>query len=138
MNTNRLSAFIQDTWTFKNQSSDISLTAGLRWLYYDFNNQTLWNPRANISFKPHWKNETVFRLSAGVYSQPPTFREMADLQGNIVPGLKAQTSYQVVAGTDYYFKAWDRPFKFAAEAYYKNIQDPVSYTHLTLPTIYSV
>ncbi len=127
VNTNRLSAFIQDTWTFKNQSSDISLTAGLRWLYYDFNNQTLWNPRANISFKPHWKNETVFRLSAGVYSQPPTFREMADLQGNIVPGLKAQTSYQLVAGTDYYFRAWDRPFKFVAEAYYKNIRDLIPY-----------
>ena len=30
VNTNRLSTFIQDTWTFKNRSNDISLTAGLR------------------------------------------------------------------------------------------------------------
>jgi outer membrane receptor protein involved in Fe transport len=127
VNTNRISAFLQDTWTFKNQRNDISLTAGLRAIYYDFNGQILVNPRMNVSFKPHWKNETVFRLSAGFYSQPPTFREMADLQGNIVPGLKAQTSLQVVAGSDYYFKAWDRPFKFVAEAYYKNIQNLIPY-----------
>jgi hypothetical protein len=127
VNTNRISAFIQDTWTFKNQSNDISLTAGVRTIYYDFNGQLLLNPRVNISFKPHWKNETVFRLSTGFYSQPPTFREMADLEGNIVPGLKAQSSFQVVAGCDYYFKAWQRPFKFVTEAYYKNIQNLIPY-----------
>ena len=127
VNTNRISAFIQDTWTFKNQTNDISLTAGLRAIYYDFNGQFLLNPRMNVSFKPHWKNETVFRLSAGYYSQPPTFREMADLQGNIVPGLKAQTSIHVVAGSDYYFKAWGRPFKFVVEAYYKYIQNLIPY-----------
>lgn len=127
VSTNRISAFIQDTWTFKNQSNDISLTAGIRGIYYDFNGQLLLNPRVNLSFKPHWKNETVFRISAGYYSQPPTFREMADLQGNIVPGLKAQTSVQIVAGSDYYFKAWGRPFKFVTEAYYKNIQNLIPY-----------
>jgi hypothetical protein len=127
VSTNRISAFIQDTWTFKNQSNDISLTAGIRTIYYDFNGQFLLNPRVNISFKPHWKNETVFRLSTGFYSQPPTFREMADLEGNIVSGLKAQSSFQVVAGCDYYFKAWQRPFKFVTEAYYKNIQNLIPY-----------
>ncbi|MCX6268502.1 MAG: carboxypeptidase-like regulatory domain-containing protein [Bacteroidetes bacterium] len=125
--TDLISAFIQDTWTFKNELSDISMTAGLRMIYYTFNSDFLVNPRIDISFKPHWKNETVFRLSAGIYSQPPTFREMADLEGNIVQGLKAQTSYQVVAGSDYYFKAWNRPFKFVAEAYYKNIQNLIPY-----------
>ncbi|MEI7725398.1 MAG: TonB-dependent receptor [Bacteroidota bacterium] len=127
VNTNRVSAFIQDTWTFKNRLNDISVTAGLRTIYYDFNGQLLVNPRVNISFKPHWKNETVFRISTGLYSQPPTFREMADLEGNIVPGLKAQTSFQVVVGSDYYFKAWGRPFKFVTEAYYKNIQNLIPY-----------
>jgi hypothetical protein len=127
VSTNRISGFIQDTWTFKNQTNDISLTAGLRAIYYDFNGQFLLNPRVNVSFKPHWKNETVFRVSAGYYSQPPTFREMTDLEGNIVPGLKAQTSIQVVAGSDYYFKAWGRPFKFVTEAYYKYIQNLIPY-----------
>jgi len=127
VNTNRYSAFIQDTWTFKNEKNDISLTAGMRAIYYDYNNQVSVNPRMNISFKPHWKNETVFRLSAGIYSQPPTFREMTNLTGAVVPGLKAQTSIQVVAGSDYYFKAWGRPFKFVSEVYYKNIQNLIPY-----------
>ncbi|MEI6455366.1 MAG: TonB-dependent receptor [bacterium] len=127
VSTNRVSGFIQNTWTFKNRKNDISLTAGLRMIYYDYNNQFSLNPRVNLSFKPHWKREVVFRLSGGYYSQPPTFREMTDLTGNIVPALKAQTAIQVVAGSDLYFKAWGRPFKFVAEVYYKYLQNLIPY-----------
>jgi hypothetical protein len=127
ISTTRISAFIQDTWTFQTASSDIAVTGGIRAIYYDFSSQLSINPRANIAFKPHWKHETVFRLSGGIYSQPPTFREMTDLRGNIVPGLKAQTSIHIVAGSDYYFKAWGRPFKFVAEGYYKNMQNLIPY-----------
>ena len=125
--TNKISGFIQDTWTFKTGSGDIAITGGLRAIGYDYSHQFAVNPRANFSFKPHWKHETVFRISGGVYSQPPTFREMTDLQGNIVPDLKFQTSIHVVAGSDYYFSAWGRPFKFVAETYYKNLQNLIPY-----------
>ena len=127
LNTSLINAFLQDTWTFKLRQTDIALTAGIRGIYYAYNNQVNINPRINLSFKPHWKHETVFRLSAGYYSQPPTFREMTDLQGNIVPGLKSQTSIQVLAGSDLYFKWWGRPFKFVAEAYYKYIDNLIPY-----------
>lgn len=127
VNTNRIAGFIQDTWTLNSKRSDISITAGIRAIYYDYSNQVSVNPRVNISFKPHGKQDVVFRLAAGYYSQPPTFREMTDLQGNIVPGLKAQTSLHVVAGSDYYFKAWGRPFKFVTEVYYKNMQHLIPY-----------
>jgi hypothetical protein len=127
LNTSLVNAYLQDTWTFKLRQTDIALTAGIRGMYYAYNNQVNINPRINLSFKPHWKHETVFRLSAGYYSQPPTFREMTDLQGNIVPGIKAQTSIQVLAGSDLYFKWWGRPFKFVAEAYYKYIDNLIPY-----------
>ncbi|MCX6284667.1 MAG: TonB-dependent receptor [Bacteroidetes bacterium] len=127
MSTNKGDAFLQNTWTFKNEKNDIGLTAGARFIYSDYNNQFLFNPRINFSFKPHWKKEMVFRVSGGVYSQPPTFREMTDLRGLIVPGLKAQTSYQAVAGSDLYFSMWHRPFKLVAEVYYKYIQDLIPY-----------
>jgi len=127
INTNRYTGFIQDTWTFRNPSDDISLTAGVRGIYYDYNQEISLNPRFNVSFKPHWKHEMVFRLSAGYYSQPPTFREMTDLAGNIVPGLKSQRAIHVVAGSDLYFQAWGRPFKFVSEIYYKNIQNLIPY-----------
>jgi hypothetical protein len=125
--TNKLSAFIQNTWVVKNPGNDIAITGGLRTIYYDYNQQFTFNPRVNISFKPRWKHETVFRVSGGVYSQPPTFREMTDLNGSIVPGLKSQTSVHIVAGSDYYFKAWDRPFKFVTEAYYKYLDNLIPY-----------
>lgn len=127
IDNNKISAFVQDTWTIRNENSDLALTAGLRAIYYDYNNQFTLNPRFNISFKPKWVHETVFRISGGSYSQPPTFREMTDLDGNLVPDLKAQTSLQVVAGTDYYFKAWERPFKFVAETYYKYLYNIIPY-----------
>jgi len=127
ISTNRISAFIQNTWTFNNRKNDISMTAGLRAIYYDYNGQFSLNPRINISFRPHWKKDVVFRLAGGYYSQPPTFREMTDLTGNIVPDLKAQTAIQVVAGSDLYFRAWGRPFKFVAEAYYKYLQNLIPY-----------
>ena len=126
--SNRYSAFIQDTWTFKNEKNDISLTAGLRPMYWDYNQQFLVDPRINISFAPHWNRQVVFRLAGGYYSQPPSFRELINLEGNIVPGLKAQRALQVVAGSDLYFKAWERPFKFTGEAYYKYINNLIPYT----------
>ena len=127
MNTNKGDVFLQNTWTFKNDKNDIGLTAGARCIYSDYNGQFLFNPRLNFSFKPHWKNDVVFRASGGVYSQPPTFREMTDLQGLIVQGLKAQTSYQAVIGSDFYFSLWHRPFKLVTEVYYKYIQDLIPY-----------
>jgi hypothetical protein len=124
---NRLNGFLQDTWTFRLDKTDITLTAGIRCMYSDNNDQFLLNPRVNLSFNPHWKHSTMFRLSGGYYSQPPTLRELTDLKGNIIPDLKAQTAIQAVVGSDYYFKAWGRPFKFTAEAYYKYLQDIIPY-----------
>ncbi len=127
LSTSLISAFAQDTWTFKLMQTDIALTAGVRGIWYSYNNQVNINPRINLAFKPHWKTETTFRISSGYYSQPPTFREMTDLQGNIVTNLKAQTSIQVLAGSDLYFRAWGRPFKFVAEAYYKYVENLIPY-----------
>ena len=126
--SNRYSAFLQNTWTFRSEKTNISVTAGLRSNYWDFNQQFLLDPRVNISFKPYWKKEVVFRLSGGYYSQPPTFRELTDLNGSIVNGLKAQRAIQAVAGSDFYFNAWGRPFKFVGEAYYKYIDNLIPYT----------
>ena len=125
--SNDLSGFLQDTWTFDNEKNSISITGGLRAIYTSYNGQFLLNPRVNISLKPLWKTQTVFRLSGGFYSQPPSFREMTDLYGRIVPGLKAQTAIQVVGGVDLYFNGWGRPFKFVTEGYYKYIQNLIPY-----------
>jgi hypothetical protein len=127
LGTQFVSACLQDTWTFRLRETDISLTAGLRGLWYGFNGTVNLNPRISLAFKPRWKTETVFRLSAGYYSQPPVFRELTNLEGSIVPGLKSQTSIQALAGSDLYFRAWGRPFKFVVEAYYKYLKNLIPY-----------
>ncbi len=43
--------------------------------------------------------------------------------GSLNTALKAQQSWQVVAGLDYNFKMGDRPFRISSEAYYKYMWD---------------
>src|SRR4029453_10209011 len=47
--------------------------------------------------------------------------------GTVNKDLKAQKSWQVTAGFDYNFRSGNRPFRWTAEAYYKNMWDVVPY-----------
>jgi hypothetical protein len=62
-----------------------------------------------------------------MYHQPAFFKELIGRSGDINFQNKAQRSFQVVAGTDYIFTAWDRPFRFSSEAYYKYMTRLVPY-----------
>ncbi len=81
-----------------------------------------------VSWKPvSWKRDVVFRAAAGMYHQPPFYRELRRYDGTINKDLKAQKSFQVVAGMDYNFKTGDRPFRLTGEIYYKRMTDVVPY-----------
>ena len=124
--TNRYSGFVQNTCSF-NDSSRFSLTTGVRFNYWDFNKQTVISPRGALFYHPHWKRSMVFRASVGVYYQPPFYKELRDFEGQLNSSIKAQQSIHYVLGADYYFKAWNRPFKYAAEVYYKELNDIIPY-----------
>ena len=86
------------------------------------------SPRIGFSFKPnYWKKDIVFRGSAGIYDQPPFYREMRRYDGTINYALKAQKSFQVTGGADYNLTLFQRPARFTTEAYYKHIADLVPY-----------
>jgi hypothetical protein len=51
--------------------------------------------------------------------------------------MKAQRSFHVVAGGDYMFKSWERPFKLTAEMYYKNLANLVPYKVDNVRIIYA-
>jgi hypothetical protein len=70
----------------------------------------------------------VFRISGGLYHQPPFYRELRDAAGQVQPNIKAQQSIHFVLGNDYSFKMWDRPFKLVSELYYKSLSDVNTYT----------
>jgi hypothetical protein len=125
--TNRLMGHLQGTWDLLGEGRDLSLTAGLRFHYWDYNNQFLLSPRASVAYKPLWERDVVFRFSTGYYFQPPFYKELRDLEGNLNPDIRAQKSIHFVAGMDINFLAWGRPFKFTTEAYYKYLDDLIPY-----------
>ncbi|WP_343695367.1 carboxypeptidase-like regulatory domain-containing protein [Flavobacterium sp.] len=86
-------------------------------------NQTVVSPRAQFAIKPDWDRDMVFRISGGLYHQPPFYRELRDLDGVVNPNVKAQEAVHVVLGNDYNFKMWNRPFKWVTEIYYKSLSD---------------
>lgn len=127
LNSVRASGFIQHSREFGTESGIWNLILGVRGNYWDVNKQVLVSPRGSISYKPDWKSDLVFRLSAGLYYQPPFYRELRNKFGVLNTELNAQSSIHVVFGTDFNFLAWGRPFKFTAETYYKYLNDLVPY-----------
>ena len=70
----------------------------------------------------------LFRLSGGLYYQPPFYRELRNSDGVVNSDVKAQQSIHLVLANEYSFEMWDRPFKLISEAYYKNLSDVNPYT----------
>jgi len=92
------------------------------------NSQFEFSPRAQFAIKPDWEKDMVFRFSTGLYVQPPSYRELRDSNGSVIPNVKAQKSIHFVLSSDYSFKMWNRPFKLVSEAYYKILKDVNPYT----------
>jgi len=126
--SNRIMGYAQRALRWGDTSGNrYTLTAGLRANYWDLNQETVVSPRANISVEPDWKRDYLFRFSTGYYYQPAFYRELRDFNGDLNTDIKAQRSIHFVFGADYNFKAWDRPFKFVGEAYYKRMDNVIPY-----------
>lgn len=129
VNISRLAAYGSNQWNFNLKNNDlITLTAGLRANYWDFNPEFLLSPRLNFSYKPYKKQNLVFRFATGIYYQPPFYREMRNMDGSLNYDVKAQKSIQFILGGDYRFQAWNRPFIFTTEVYYKYLDNLIPYT----------
>lgn len=128
LSSNRVSGYVQGSLTKETKdTATISATLGVRANYWDFNNQFLVGPRGTFGIKPNWKRDFLFRFSSGYYYQPAFYRELRSPDGVINKNIKAQTSIHFVLTSDYNFKAWKRPFKFIAEAYYKYLDNLIPY-----------
>ncbi len=127
LSPNQVNGYIRDSWERELPSGRLVVAGGLRATYTDVNGEFLLSPRGSISFQPSGKKDLQYRISAGIYNQPGFFKEFRDLGGAFHPEVKAQKSVHVVGATDYYFIAWNRPFKFTTELYYKYLWDLVPY-----------
>jgi len=131
----RFSGYAQLNRKTKLGNHDVWLNIGARlhqWKVSGANvegkNQIEFSPRGQFAIKPDWEKDMVFRFSTGLYVQPPSYRELRDSTGTVLPNVKAQKSIHFVLSNDYSFKMWNRPFKLVTEAYYKILTDVNPYT----------
>jgi len=121
------SAFVQNTLEINRENADYFLTTGIRASVWNFNRTTMISPRFTFSTQPNWKRDMMFHISAGYYYQPPFYKEMRMPDGTVNPQIRPQRSIHLLAGGDFLFTLWDRPFKLTGEAWYKWLNDLIPY-----------
>lgn len=134
ISSNRIEAYIQDTYRWNKGNSYYTLNYGVRLANWTFNKETTVSPRASLAIVPAFNNDITFRIATGLYYQAPFYKEMRDT--TTVNGIttailndhiKSQQSIHFIAAADYRFKMLNRPFKFTAEAYYKAMSNLIPY-----------
>ena len=128
--SNRLEAFIQDTWRKEYKEGELILNYGVRVANWSYNKETIISPRATVAFVPANHDEWVFRFSTGIYYQAPFYKELKDTTnvsgiGSVTlnKNIKSQKSIHFLLGAEYKFRVNNRPFKATGEAYYKILSD---------------
>jgi len=119
--------YVQDSWYHESKVGTLNVNYGARLSHWNWNSEWLFSPRVAIGYVPAGNENLTFRLATGLYYQRPFYKELRDtttlLGGNTIVELnkdiKSQKSFQLVFGTEYKFRAANRPFKLSAEAYYK-------------------
>ena len=145
LKSNRFAAYFEDAVYFETSKAFLTLNAGLRASYWDFNSEFLVSPRVNLSISPINNRSWTYRVAAGLYYQSPFFKEyrqtVVDDLGNATIRLndkiKSPRSIQVLLGTDFVFNAAGRPFKLTGELYYKNLENIIPYEYDNLKVTYS-
>lgn len=132
---NRISSFAQWSKKLNINEHTIWYNIGVRMQHWTVSgdnintyNDAVVSPRAQLSIKPNWDKDMLFRVSGGYYHQAPFYRELRNSAGAVQPEVKAQQSIHFVLGNDYSFKMWGRPFKLVSEAYYKKLTNVNTFT----------
>jgi len=132
---NRITGFAQ--WSKKTsiQEHTVWFNVGIRGQHWTISGEGLTSenhvtisPRAQFTIKPAWDKDMLFRVSVGIYHQPPFYRELRDSLGIVHPDVNAQKSFNFVLANDYSLKLWDRPFKLVSEIYYKKLSEVNPFT----------
>lgn len=141
LSTFRTNGYFQNTQVL-NKTYNATITYGVRYNYWSYNQQTVFSPRVQMAFEPNRKHNRNLRESNsdkkprkdwlvkaayGWYYQPPFYRELRNFDGQLNPNIKAQRAIHYVLGGDMNFTAWNRPFKFIGELYYKQLDHLIPY-----------
>ncbi|MEM8969590.1 MAG: TonB-dependent receptor, partial [Bacteroidota bacterium] len=118
IDSRRFSGYVQNTTEIGNVHT---INYGVRFNYWNVNQQLLISPRVQYAFRPPTNRDLVLRAAAGLYQQPPFYRELRDRSGNLQTGVKAQSSVHAILGADYRFTMLGREFTLLTELYYKHL-----------------
>ena len=124
LSSDKWSSYAQHSYSPNNRHT---LTYGTRIGYWSVNRQWLVSPSVQYAYHPAWTRAFVFRFAAGIYQQPPLYRELRNYQGTLNRGMKAQSSLHLIAGAERTLKMWGRDFVFNSEIYYKNLWNVAAY-----------
>ena len=120
---NTVSAYLQDSYTI---SSKTDVQLGARVSYNDLSGEVLLSPRLLMLYRP--EEYKLWRFTAGIYRQAPSYRSIRDLDGSLFLDQKAQRSYNLSAGYDVAFTGLGTRLKFTSEVYYKYADQMIPYT----------
>ncbi len=124
LESQRTQGYVQHTWQMDSLKT---LTYGLRGHYWSVNQQFVLSPRVQFAARSRRHPERSWKLAAGLYAQPPFYRELRDMAGQLNPALRAQKSWHFVVGRQIELQIMNRPFRLSTEAYYKVLTDVVPY-----------
>ncbi len=127
ISSHRATGYLQRNFDFHTEKSLISIIFGVRGQYWSFNKEFFISPRLSVNYKPEWEKDMLFRISTGMYTQSPFYREYRYKNGSINKSIKSQKSYQIMGTFDYNFVLWNKPFKLTSDIYYKYITNLIPY-----------
>lgn len=113
---------IEKAWFQTNRT--IRMVGGVRGQLWTWSGQFTLSPRLAISMT---QNNKTWRLSGGWYHQHPFYREFRNIEGETTRDIRAQLAIHAVAGLDYSYEKWGKPFKFSTELYYKAMNHLIPY-----------
>lgn len=145
LSSSRMELYAMDTYRIDTDAGYVNLNGGIRMSYWSYNGEFLVSPRLSAGFVPARCPRLALRLATGLYYQSPFYKEflmpVEGADGNVSTllnsDIKSQRSFQVIAGADYTFRAFDRPFKISGEAYYKALSNLIPYEIENLKIVYA-
>jgi len=123
LNINTVSAYLQNSYAI---SSKTDVQLGVRVSYNDLSSEVLVSPRFLMLYRP--QEHQLWKFTAGIYRQAPSYRSIRDLDGALNLEQKSQRSYNVSAGYDFAFTGLGTRMKFISELYYKYSDRMIPYT----------
>lgn len=127
INFEKYSSYLQVNKVINTSLGELQALMGLRHSYWTYANNHIVSPRATLCFIPEWTKKIKINFSVGSYKQIPNYREMLDINGQLINKVKIQESIHYAISEEYYFKLWNRPFKLFSEIYYKDLKHLIPY-----------